>query len=234
LRRAKLGRQGLERQRGSLGSATADPGAIGLSLFGFALFVYGIQFVVYAGAAPGAATSSVATIYAVLVAAIGETLAGILYLLRGQGYQISILCAFGLWLFGLYVLLTLGADNKAFAPEAVGWYAIALIVPVAFMAIPSVQHRNPPFILAFLALIGLLLFLGMGFLSADLAAKPPVPPSANELRVSGICAFVAAAALWYAAARIVLAIGARPAEDHSAEAGPAGPHTPLSMPDSST
>jgi hypothetical protein len=221
-------------ERASLGSATADPGAIGLSLFGFALFVYGIQFVVYANAAPGAATSSVATIYAVLVAAIGETLAGTLYILRGQGYQASILCGFGLWLFGLYLLLTLGADNKAFSPDAVGWYAIALIIPVAFMAIPSIQHRNAAFILAFLALIGLLLFLGMGFLSANLAAKPPVPPSANELRVSGVCAFVAAAALWYAAARIVLAIGASPAGSHAAEPAAAGPHTPLSSPVSST
>ena len=221
-------------ERASLGSATADPGAIGLSLFGFALFVYGIQFVVYAGAAPGAATSSVATIYAVLVAAIGEILAGVLYVLRGQGYQASILCAFGLWLFGLYLLLTLGADNKAFSPDAVGWYAIALIVPVAFMAIPSIQHRNAAFILAFLALIGLLLFLGMGFLSADLAARPPVPPSVNELRVSGICAFAAAAALWYTAARIVLAIGASPAGSHAAEPAAAGPQTPLSSPVSST
>lgn len=34
------------------------------------------------------------------------------------------------------------AENKNFVPDAVGWYAIALIVPVAFMAIPSVRHRN--------------------------------------------------------------------------------------------
>jgi hypothetical protein len=221
-------------ERASLSSATADPGAIGLSLFGFALFVYGIQFVVYANAAPGAATSSVATTYAVLVAAVGETLAGILYVLRGQGYQASILCAFGLWLLGLYLLLTLGADNKAFSPDAVGWYAIALIIPVAFMAIPSIQHRNAAFILAFLALIGLLLFLGIGFLSADLTAKPPVPPSVNELRVSGIFAFVAAAALWYSAARIILAIGASPAGSHAAEPAAAGPRTPLSSPVSSS
>lgn len=136
-----------------------------------------------------------ATIYAVLVAAAGETLAGILYILRGQGYQASILCGFGLWLFGLYLLLTLGADNKAFAPDAVGWYAVAPIVPVAFMAIPSFLHRNVPLVIAFMALIGLLLFLGTGFLTANLAAKPPVPPSVNELRVSGIFAFIAAAAL---------------------------------------
>jgi GPR1/FUN34/yaaH family len=214
-------------ERASLASATADPGAIGLSLFGFALFVYGIQFVVYAGAAPGTATSSVATIYAVLVAAIGETLAGVLYLLRGQGYHASILCGFGLWLFGLYLLLTLGAENKNFSPDAVGWYAIALIVPVAFMAIPSVRHRNAAFILAFLALIGVLLFLGMGFLSADLAARPPVPPSVNLLRVSGIFAWIAAAPLWYAAARIVLAIGANPAGEAGMPANAAPASSPV-------
>jgi len=205
-------------ERDSLSSSTADPGAIGLSLFGFALFLYGIQFVVYAGAAPGAATSSVATIYAVLVAAAGETLAGILYILRGQGYQASILCGFGLWLFGLYLLLTLGADNKAFAPDAVGWYAIALIVPVAFMAIPSVLHRNVPLVIAFVALIGLLLFLGTGFLSANLTVRPPVPPSVNQLRVSGIFAFIAAAALWFRATGIVLAIGRAPAEQSASPA----------------
>lgn len=214
-------------ERASLSSATADPGAIGLSLFGFALFLYGIQFVVYAGAAPGAATSSVATIYAVLVAAAGETLAGVLYILRGQGYQASILCGFGLWLFGLYLLLTLGEENKAFSTDAVGWYAIALIVPVAFMAIPSILHRNVPLIIAFVALIGLLLFLGAGFLSANLTAKPPVPPSVNELRVSGIFAFVAAAALWFRATGIVLAIGKGPAE-HVASSAPAGVSAPVS------
>jgi hypothetical protein len=214
-------------ERASLASATADPGAIGLSLFGFALFVYGIQFVVYAGAAPGTATSSVATIYAVLVAAIGETLAGVLYLLRGQGYQASILCGFGLWLLGLYLLLTLGAENKNFSPDAVGWYAIALIVPVAFMAIPSIQHRNAAFILAFLALIGVLLFLGIGFLSADLAARPPVPPSAGLLRVSGIFAWIAAAPLWFAAARIVLAIGTSPVGDAAVPANAAPASSPV-------
>lgn len=206
----------------SLSSATADPGAIGLSLFGFALFLYGVQFVVYAGAAPGAATSAVATTYAVLVAAAGETLAGVVYLLRGQGYQASILCGFGLWLLGLYLLLTLGADNKAFSPDAVGWYAIALVVPVAFMAIPSIMHRNAAFILAFVALIGVLLFLGIGFLSANLAATPPVPPSTNLLRISGICAWVAAAPLWYAAARIVLDVG-KAAAGHAAATGPTSP-----------
>jgi succinate-acetate transporter protein len=213
-------------ERASLSSATADPGAIGLSLFGFALFLYGIQFVVYAGAAPGAATSSVATIYAVLVAAAGETLAGILYILRGQGYQASILCGFGLWLGGLYLLLTLGEENKAFSTDAVGWYAIALIVPVAFMAIPSILHRNIPLAIAFVALVGLLLFLGAGFLSANLAGKPPVPPSVGLLRVSGILAWIAAAALWYRAAGIVLAIGRGPADQASAPA-PAGLSSPV-------
>jgi len=184
-----------------------------LSLFGFALFVYGVQFVVYHGAAPGAATSSVATTYAVLVAAIGEIIAGVMYIIRGQGYQASIFCSFGLWLFGLYLLLTLGEENKSFSPYAVGWYAIALVVPVAFMAIPSFQQRNAPLMLAFAALIGLLLFLGIGFLTADPAATTPVPPSASLLRVSGIFAWIAAAPLWYLAARVVLAISGGPAQD---------------------
>jgi hypothetical protein len=192
----------------------------GCLCLGFALFVYGIQFAVYAGAAPGAATSSVATIYAVLVAAAVETLAGILYIIGGQGYQASILCGFGLWLAGLYLLLTLGAGNKAFAPPAVGWYAIALIIPVAYMGIPSVMHRNVPLVIASVALIGLLLFPGIGFLSANLIARSPVLPSVNELRVSGVFAFVAAAALWYRAAGIVLAIGNSQAGSAATPASP--------------
>ncbi len=219
----------MSQERASLLSPTGDPGAIGLSLFGFALFVYGIQFVAYAGAAPGAATSSVATVYAVLVAAAGETLAGILYIIRGQGYQASILCGFGLWLVGLYLLLTLGAENRAFAPPAVGWYAIALIIPVAYMGIPSVLHRNMPLVVAFAALILLLLFLGIGFLSANLAARPPVPPSVNMLRLSGVFAFIAAAALWYVGARIILAVGKGPAERAAAPAAP-GSQPSLSSP----
>jgi hypothetical protein len=89
------------------------------------------------------------------------------------------------------------------------------------MSIPSFLHRNLPLIVAFVALIGLLLFLGTGFLSANLTAKPPVPPSVNELRVSGIFAFIAAAALWYRAMAIVLTIGKSQADQATAPA-PAG------------
>ena len=116
--------------------------------------------------------------------------------------------------------------DKAFAPDAVGWYAIALIVPVAYMSIPSFLHRNVPLVIAFVALILLLLFLGIGFLSADLTAKPPVPPSVNLLRISGACAFLAAAALWFRAAGIVLAIGKGQAE-HPASPAPAGLSSPV-------
>ena len=69
------------------------------------------------------------------------------------------------------------------------------------------QQRAWKTLVLFTLLIGLLLFLGIGFLSANLTAKPPVPPSVSELRVSGIFAFIATAALWYRAAEIVLAIG---------------------------
>jgi len=53
-----------------------------------------------------------------------------------------------------------------------------------------------------------------------------VPPSVSLLRVSGIFAWIAAASLWYAAARIVLAIGTSPA-DHAATPAPGEPHPPL-------
>jgi hypothetical protein len=53
-----------------------------------------------------------------------------------------------------------------------------------------------------------------------------VPPSVNMLRVSGILAFVAAAALWYRAANIVLAIG-RSQADHAGSPTPAGLSAPV-------
>jgi hypothetical protein len=59
--------------------------------------------------------------------------------LRGRGYQASILCALGRWLLGPCLLLTLGADNKAFSPDAVGWYAVALIV-LAIGTSPAEDH----------------------------------------------------------------------------------------------
>lgn len=54
------------------------------------------------------------------------------------------------------------------------------------------------------------LFLGIGFLSANLTARPPVPLLVNGLRVCGAFAFLAAAALCYRAARIAADIGRVP------------------------
>jgi hypothetical protein len=81
--------------------------------------------------------------------------------------------------------------------------------------------------LAFVALIGLLLFLGMGFVTANLAVNPPVPPSANLLWVPGIFAWIAAAPLWYTAARIVLTIGKSPADHTITPPAPAELSSPV-------
>jgi len=57
-------------------------------------------------------------------------------------------------------------------------------------------------------------------------ARAQPPGVVSDLRVSGIFAFAAAAALWYRATGIVLAIGQGPAE-HPASPAPAGLSSPV-------
>jgi succinate-acetate transporter protein len=134
------------------GIASASP--IGFALFGFALFVFGIRFVSVDSAAAGLN-------YAILAAAIAETISGLLEIIRGSAYPGYVLTTFGIWLTGLYFLLTVGSDSKIFTPDAVAWYALGLIVPVAYMALPALLHRNGPLVAAFVAILGTLLCLGI-------------------------------------------------------------------------
>lgn len=164
-----------------------DPGVPGLSLFGFALVLFGLQFIV-------SPDIRGAAVFGLLVAAIGETASGLLYILRGQTYQGSVLATFGIWLFGLFMMFVLGESNQLLTTESVAWFSFVLIVPVAYMAVPSFLHRNRPFSLAFVALIGVLFWLGLGELYE----------SAAMLKVAGVLAWVAAVPIWFVAFRDVV------------------------------
>ncbi|MBV9050224.1 MAG: hypothetical protein JOY58_18295, partial [Solirubrobacterales bacterium] len=117
--------------------------------------------------------------YAVLVAAIAESVCGILALMRGGGYPGYVLSIFGIWLWGFYFLITAGAGSKEFTPNALAWYAFLLDIPVILMAVPAFVHRNIPFAVAFVGLILLVFFLGLGYhdvynaLSTAAATKSP-------------------------------------------------------------
>ena len=76
-----------------------------------------------------------------------------LAVIRGLAYRGYVTTIFGIWLFGFYLLITSGAANKAFTPDALAWYVLVLVVPVALLAVPSIVHRNSPFIIAFVAIV---------------------------------------------------------------------------------
>jgi len=137
----------------------ADPTPVAFALFAFALAVYGVRFVNVSAFTVAAAPTTIALDYAILVAAIAETLVGVLAVIRGLAYRGYVTTIFGIWLLGFYLLITSGAANKAFTPDALAWYVLVLVVPVALLAVPSIVHRNIPFIIAFVAILVLLLLL---------------------------------------------------------------------------
>jgi len=184
---------------------------VAYGLFAFALAVYGIRFSGVSAATLAAGPETVALNYAVLIAGIAETLAGILAVIRGNAYPGYVTSVFGIWLLGFYLLITSGAASKEFTPDALAWYVLVLIVPVVILAVPAAIHRQVAFTVAFVALIVLLLLLGLGYhnlsnaLSAAAAAgKPPAVSTAVDLvKASSWFGFVAAAAIWWVFAREV-------------------------------
>ena len=80
-----------------------NPGVFGLATFGFALSALSFQVLVNPDTAG-------ATLYAILVAALGETIAGMWAIARGNTYVAGILTTFGIWLFGFYMMLTQGEE----------------------------------------------------------------------------------------------------------------------------
>src|SRR5579875_3734197 len=109
----------------------------------------------------GPATAG-ATLFGILVAALGESLAGLWSIGRGDGYLGGVLTTFGLWLFGYYMFLTTGITAHLFTPMANGLYILMLVIPVAFMTVPAVTQRRTVLSLAFVSLLAMLLALGFG------------------------------------------------------------------------
>jgi succinate-acetate transporter protein len=156
-----------------------------------------------------AGSTSDAFVYGLLVGGIAETLCGVLGMIRGQAFQGYVTCTFGIWLIGFFLLLTVGANDKTFTPNAIGWYALVLIVPVVIFAVPEFVRRDVPFMIAFAAVVFLLLLLGVGFhnlnndiVTATATKQPPdLSGVASTLKASAWMSFIAAGAVWYLMAR---------------------------------
>ena len=139
-----------------MNSKMGNPGVFGLASLGFALAVLGFQFV-----APGQGTGG-ATTYAVLVAAIGETAAGLLSIARGDTWFAAVLTTFGAWLFGYFFLITSDPAKGLITPKSNGLFILLLIVPLAYYALPAFRLRLVPLSLCFVGIALALAFLGFG------------------------------------------------------------------------
>lgn len=182
-----------------------DPTPIALALFGFALAVYGVRYFSVNSATLAAGSTTVGLNYAVLAGAIAEAAVGFLAVIRGFAYPGYVTATFGIWLFGFYMLITSGVANKEFTPDALGWYVLVLLVPVAIMAVPAFVHRHVAFIVAFIAILVLLALLGLSYhdvynaLGAASATKtaPKLSTPVTLLKTSAYFGFIAAIALWW-------------------------------------
>lgn len=210
----------------------ADPTPIAFGIFGFALFIYGVRFVgVSATTLIGASTF--AATYGILIAGITEAFVGLLAIVRGMFYPGTILGLFGMWLTGLFLLLTHvdtspltnvpAGDAKAAAiakatviawhANSVGWYAIAILIPLVLMAVPAVVTRNLPLSIVFVTLIALIALLGVAFLGVYSIVSDATKGGSSDLsgpitllRISAYCAFAAAGTIWFMMAKEIYAI----------------------------
>lgn len=187
---------------------------VAYALFAFALAVYGIRFMNLDASTLAAGSTTVALDYAVLIAGVAETLAGVLGLIKGITYPAYVTTIFGIWLIGFFLLVTSGAKEEAFTPDALAFYVLVLVVPVAIMAVPAILHRNIPFTIAFVALLSMLLLLGLGYhdlynevsAAAKTKGAPSLSTAVNLVKASAWFAFAGALSIWWVFAREVYQI----------------------------
>jgi len=180
----------------------SDPVPIGTALLAFALPIYGIRFVGVNGSTFAAGPITVGLNYALLVAAIGESVCGLLALTRGASYHGYILGIFGVWLWGFYFLVTTGAASKQGVHDRCAPSARDPGNPHGRSRIRAKEH---PLATAFVGLIVLVFFLGLGYHdvytainTATATKSPPQFSSAvSLLKGSAWAAWVAAAALFW-------------------------------------
>ena len=159
-----------------------NPGIFTLLGFGYSVAVLGVQQILPYPELMGAA------IYAIIVGAIAEFIGGMWCFARGETYIGSIVATFGAWLIGYFLLVTQGIALKVFHPMSGALFCFVLIPPVIMLTAPAVKLRLKELTLAFIFLIGLLLFLGL--------ANLPISGATVFQKIGGIFAILSAIVLW--------------------------------------
>lgn len=210
----------------------ADPTPIAFGIFGFALFLYGVRFADVSAATLTGATTYAAT-YGILIAGLTQASIGLFAIVRGMFYPGTILGLFGMWLVGLFLLLThvdtspmtkapagdrqaealAKATVAAWHAGSVGWYVLALLVPLVLLAVPAIVQRSWLLVAAFAALIALVALLGLAFHGIYAILTDTTSGGSGDLsgpvallQISGYVAFAAAAVIWVVMAKEVYEI----------------------------
>jgi succinate-acetate transporter protein len=159
-----------------------NPGIFTLLGFGYSVAVLGVQQLLPYPELMGAA------IYAIIVGVIAEFIGGMWCFARGETYIGSIASTFGAWLIGYFLMLTQGVTLKVFHPASGALFCFALIPPVVMLTVPAIKMRLRELMLAFVFLIGLLVFLGL--------ANLPIAGGRTFQKIGGVFAILSAIVLW--------------------------------------
>ncbi|WP_024792957.1 hypothetical protein [Tomitella biformata] len=147
---------------GGIAAQIGDPGAAALFTFGLALSWVWVAEVIDHSAAG-------ALVFGLLVGGIGQTLGGIIAIIRRDNYLGNLLLTYGIWLIGFHLLSVseeLGNTNSR------AWWSFALVIPSLFLMVPAIRERSVPIILAFIFLITLEVFLGLALLNTGVGWLP--------------------------------------------------------------
>jgi succinate-acetate transporter protein len=168
-------------------SRIGNPNVFALCAFGFSLLLLGVELT-FAHAAAGGA------LYGVLFAGALEFIAGMWLLAKGESYLSSIVTLFGAWLLGYFLYMTHGRGLGLFNPAGAAAYILALLPPIAFLAIPAFKWRRGVLSAAFVSLFLLVLVLGLSVMLASAPLK----------YAAGVLAFASMFFIWWLAVRNVL------------------------------
>lgn len=146
----------------NLATLLGDAGPAALFTFGLALSWVWVAEVVDHDAKG-------ALVYGLLIGGIGQTLGGVIAIIRRDNYLGNLLLTYGIWLIGFYLL---SVDPDLGGANARGWWSFALIIPSLFLMVPAIRERSIPIVLAFVFLIALEFFLGLSLLNTDVGWLP--------------------------------------------------------------
>jgi succinate-acetate transporter protein len=180
------------------------PDIFALLLFGYSLAVLGVELLLTHKAAG-------ALVFGIFIAGVAESISGMWEISRGETLLGTTMATFGLWLFGLFLLETIGRTLGLVSPTTLGTYFLVLLVPIAILAIPPFKnHMGWPIRGAFAALFLLVLFAGVEFvIGIEILGL-----------IAGILAWISAFFIWVLAIEEVVEIGGTPSESGESSSPP--------------